>query len=182
MKISKMVLMALASFALSTAAFAETQFTANLVAPAGTFARTGTAPVVIHIDHYSSDAEVQRLAGVLQQKGPSALRDALWDQEVGYIRVGGGLGYPIAAARSRPGNNGGRIVRLMIDRPISQAEVINNTRTVDYPFSFIEIQLDASGKGQGQFYQAARVSMTGDTLNVENYNPQPLKLLAVKAR
>jgi hypothetical protein len=182
MKISKMALIALASLALSTAAFAETQFTGNLVAPAGAFARTGTAPVVIHIDHYSSDAEVQRLAGILQQKGPNALRDALWDQEVGYIRVGGGLGYPIAAARSRPGDNGGRIVRLMIDRPISQREVINNTRTVDYPFGYIEIRLDASGKGDGQFYQAARVSMTGDTLKVENYSPQPLKLLAVKAR
>ena len=86
------------------------RFTANLVDPAGNFGRqSNTAPVLIHIDHYSSDAEVQRLAGILRQKGPDALRDALWDREVGFIRVGGGLGYPIAAARSRPAENGGRI-------------------------------------------------------------------------
>lgn len=182
MKISKTALIALASLALSTAAFAETQFTANLVAPAGTFARSGTAPVVIHIDHYSEEAQINRLAGILQQKGPSALRDALWDQEVGYIRIGGGLGYPIAAARSRPAEGGGQIVRLMIDRPISQREVIDNSRTVDYPFGFIEIKLDGKGQGTGEFYQAAKVSLNGDTLKVENYSPQPLKLLAVKTR
>lgn len=182
MKIGKTALIALASLALSTAAFAETLFTANLVAPAGTFARSGTAPVAIHLDHYSEEAQIDRLAGILRQKGPDALRDALWDQEVGYIRIGGGLGYPIAAARSRPDDNGGQIIRLMIDRPISQREVINNSRTVDYPFAFIEIKLDAKGQGTGEFYQAAKVSLNGDTLKVENYSPQPLKLLAVKKR
>ena len=181
MKLSKTALVALASLTLSTAAFAETVFTANLVAPAGSFSRTGTAPVAIHIDHYSEDAQVDRLAGILQQKGPNALRDALWDQEVGYIRIGGGLGYPIAAARSHD-ENGGRVIRLMIDRPISPREVINNSRTVDYPFAYVEIKLDAKGQGTGEFYQAAKVSLKGDTLTVENYSPQPLKLLGVKAR
>jgi hypothetical protein len=171
------------ALALSTAAFAETQFTGNLVAPAGTARHTGTAPVLIHIDHYTEDAQVQRLQGILQQKGPDALREALWDQEAGYLRIGGGLGYPIAAARSHATPDGGTIVRLMIDRPIAQYEVINNLRTVDYPFAFVEIKLDRNGKGDGQFYQAAKVSMTGnDTLHVENYSPQPLKLLNVHAR
>jgi hypothetical protein len=159
------------------------QFMANLVDPAGHFGRRSgsTAPVVIHIDHYSSDAEVQRLTGILGQKGPEALRDALWNDEVGYIRVGGGLGYPIAAARTRETPEG-RVVRIMIDRPISQREVINNTRTVDYPFSYIEFKLDRNGKGDGQFFQAAKVSLTNSTLNVESYSPQPLRLLGVHAR
>jgi hypothetical protein len=157
------------------------QFTANLVDPAGAFGAT-TAPMVIHIDHYSSDAEIQQLATVLQQKGPNALRDALWDKEVGYLRIGGGLGYPIAVARSHPAPNGGRLVRLMIDRPISPREVINNSRTVDYPFGFIELKLDASGKGEGTFYQAAKVKLSGGKLDIENYSPQPLRLLAVRGR
>jgi hypothetical protein len=180
---SVMALTISAALALSTAAFAETQFTGTLVAPAGTAVRTGSAPVVIHIDHYTEDAQVQRLKGILQSKGSSALRDALWDQEAGYIRIGGSLGYPIAAARSHQAPDGGTIIRLMIDRPIAQWEVINNLRTVDYPFAFVEIHLDRNGKGAGEFYQAAKVSMTGnDQLNVENYSPQPLKLLAVQER
>jgi hypothetical protein len=179
----KTALAAFAALALSTAAYAEThQLTGNLVAPAGTARRAGSEPVMIHIDHYTEDAEVQRLQGILQQKGPNALRDALWDQEAGYLRIGGSLGYPIAAARSHPAPDGGTIIRLMIDRPIAQYEVINNLRTVDYPFAFVEIKLDRNGRGDGQFYQAAKVRMTGnDRLEVENYSPQPLKLLAVRA-
>jgi hypothetical protein len=155
----------------ATAAFAQShgeQLTGNLVDPAGTLGRfrSNTAPVVIHIDHYTEDAEVQRLAGILKQKGPDDLRDALWDQEAGYIRIGGGLGYPIAAARSHDQPDGGRVIRLMIDRPISQREV----------------KLDRTGKGEGTFYQAAKVSITGDKLDVENYSPQPLKLLGVHER
>jgi hypothetical protein len=181
---SVMALFISAALALSAAAFAEPhQITGNLVAPAGTARHAGTAPVVIHIDHYTEDAEVQRLQGILQRQGPNALRDALWDREAGFIRIGGSLGYPIAAARAHPTPDGGQVIRLMIDRPIAQWEVINNLRTVDYPFAFVEIKLDRNGRGQGDFYQAARVSMTGnDTLHVENYSPQPLKVLAVRAR
>src|SRR5579872_3419419 len=104
------------------------QIMANLVDPAGHFGHRGgsTAPIVIHLDHYSSDADVERLSGILAGKGPDALREALWNQEVGYLRVGGGLGYPIAAARSHETPNG-RVIRMMIDRPISQREVLNNT-------------------------------------------------------
>lgn len=180
---SVMALAFSAALALSTAAFAETVFTGTLVAPAGTARHTGSTPVAIHIDHYTEDAQVERLKNILQQKGPDALREALWDQEAGYIRIGGSLGYPIAAARSHQLPDGGTLIRLMIDRPIAQYEVINNLRTVDYPFAYVEIKLDRTGKGDGQFYQAAKVSMTGDDrLTVENYSPQPLKLLAVHAR
>ena len=179
---SVMALTISAALALSAAAFAETQFTGTLVALAGTAVRAGSAPVVIHIDHYTEDATVQRLQGILGRKGPDALREALWDQEAGYIRIGGSLGYPIAAARSHATPDGGTIVRLMIDRPIAQYEVINNLRTVDYPFAYVEIKLDRNGKGDGEFYQAARVSLVGDKVDVENYSPQPLKLLNVHAR
>jgi hypothetical protein len=174
----------------STAAFAQSafsgdrgeQFSANLVDPNGHFGRRGasTAPILIHIDRYSSDTEVQQLSGVLAQKGPEALREALWNQEVGYIRVGGGLGYPIAAARSKDTPDG-RVVRIMIDRPIASREVLNDTFSVDYPFSYIEIKLDANGKGDGQFFAAAKVSLKEGTLKVESFSPQPLRLLGVQA-
>ncbi|HSS77074.1 MAG TPA: hypothetical protein VLV54_10045 [Thermoanaerobaculia bacterium] len=141
-----------------------------------------TAPVVIHIDHYSSDQEVANLKGILAEKGPDALRDALWDLEAGYIRVQGGLGYPIAVARSKPEADGGRVIRLMIDRPISFREAANNLRSVDYPFSYIEIHLDASGKGEGKLIAAAKVTLTGSTVEIESLGVQPFKLLDVHSR
>lgn len=153
------------------------RFTATLANPTG----GGTSPVMIHIDRYSTEAEVQKLAGILKDKGPDALRDALWDLEAGYIRVGGGLGYPIAVARSRPTDKG-RVVRIMMDRPISFRESVSNARTLDYPFSYIEMTLDNNGKGEGRFFAAAQVTMTAGTVDIESYSPQPLRLLGVQKR
>ena len=153
------------------------QFTATVANPVG----GGTSPVMIHIDRYSTDAQVQKLAGILRDKGPDALRDTLWDLEAGYIRVGGGLGYPIAVARSRQTDKG-RVVRLMMDRPISFRESVNNARSTDYPFGYIEINLDGNGKGEGRFFAAAKVTMTAGTVDIESYSPQPLRLLGVQKR
>jgi hypothetical protein len=154
------------------------QFTATLANMEG----GGTAPVVIHIDHYSSDSEIQRLKGILADKGPNALRDALWDLEAGYIRVGGGLGYPIAVATSRPDGKGGRIIRLMLDRPLSYRELVNDALTRDYPFSYAEINLNGSGKGEGKFIAAAKVSITAGTVDIESFGIQPWRLLNIRAR
>ena len=153
------------------------RFTATLANPVG----GGTSPVMIHIDRYSTDAEIQKLAGILKDKGPDALRDALWDLEAGYIRVGGGLGYPIAVARSRPVDKG-RAIRIMMDRPISFRESVSSARSLDYPFGYIEINLDNNGKGEGRFFAAAQVTMTAGTVDIESYSPQPLRLLAVQKR
>jgi len=140
----------------------------------------GTAPVVIHIDHYSSDQEVANLKSVLAAKGPDGLRDALWDLEAGYIRVKGGLGYPVAAARSKPDAGGGRVIRLMIDRPLSFREEANSLRSADYPFSYVELHLDAGGKGDGKFIAAAKVTLdVNNTVDIESLGVQPFKLLDV---
>jgi hypothetical protein len=143
----------------------------------------GTAPVVIHIDHYTSDAEVANLKGILASKGPDALRDALWNLEAGYIRIGGGLGYPIAVARSKPDGKGGRLVRLMLDRPIAFRELANNTRSVDYPFTYLELNLDQAGNGEGKMIVAAKVTLTGEnSVEIESLGTQPIKILQVKPR
>jgi hypothetical protein len=169
---------ALVLCAISAEASRAEQFTATLVNPEG---RPSTALVVIHIDLYSTDAEVQKLSAILADKGPDALAEALWDLEKGYIRIGGGLGYPIAVARSRPDGTG-RIVRIMMDRQISFREATSGARSLDYPFSYIEIRLDRDGKGEGQMYAAAKVSLTAATLDIENYSALPLKLLNVQAK
>jgi hypothetical protein len=169
---------ALALSAISAGESRAEQFTATLVNPEG---RPTTAPVVIHIDQYSTDAEVQKLAGILADKGPDALREALWDLQKGYIRIGGGLGYPIAVARSRL-EGAGRVVRIMMDRPISFREIASGARSLDYPFSYIELKLDQDGKGEGQMFAAAKVSLAGGTVDIENYKLLPRKLLYVRAK
>jgi len=178
---SKNAFLAVAVFLISSALNAQPQgeqFSGTLVNLIG----GSSAPVVIHVDRYSSDEEVARLKGILASKGPDALREALWDLEAGYIRVGGGLGYPIAVARSKPDGKGGRLVRLMLDRPLSFRELANDTRSTDYPFTFIELNLDRAGNGEGKMIAAAKVSLSGDSVDVENLGTQPIKILQVKRR
>src|SRR4051794_12583287 len=180
-RLSKTAFLAIAVFLISGALNAQPrgeQFSGALVNLIG----GSSAPVVIHIDHYSSDDEVARLKGILADKGPNALRDALWDLEAGYIRVGGGLGYPIAVATSRPDGKGGRVIRLMLDRPLSYRELVNDALTRDYPFSYVELNLNGNGKGEGKFIAAAKVSITAGTVDIESFGIQPWRLLNVRAR
>lgn len=162
-------------------AFAAERFTAVVVESAADVGQSATAPVVIQINDWSTDQQVRNLAGILKEKGPDGLREALWDLEAGWIRVGGGLGYPIAVARSTPTDKGRRIV-LMTDRPVQFFEVWNNARSLDYPFTYIEIDLGPDGKGQGRFIPAAKVRMSGNALDVESFNVQPARLLNVQRK
>jgi hypothetical protein len=160
---------------------AEDRFSAVVVESAADTGRSATAPVLIHVEEWSTDQQVQNLAGILKQKGPDGLREALWNLEAGWIRVGGGLGYPIAVARSKKTDKGRHIV-LMTDRPIQFFEVWNSARSLDYPFTYIELDLGPDGKGEGKFIPAAKVRISGSTLDVESFGIQPARLLNVQAK
>jgi hypothetical protein len=180
-RVRKGWLAAAAALLLSAAGAARAgteHFSATLVNPGG---RPSTAPIVVHIDRYSSGAEIQKLSAILADKGPEGLRDALWELEVGYIRIGSGLGYPVAVAISQP-TDAGRRIRLMMDRPISFRELARGARSLDYPFSYLEIDLGKDGKGEGKMFAAAKISLTAGTIDVENYSFVPLRLLNVRGR
>src|SRR5260370_11590054 len=54
-------------------------------------------PFVLHVDHYATGGEIQRLTGILAAKGPYSLRDELWKSQAGYLSIGGGIGFPVGA-------------------------------------------------------------------------------------
>lgn len=45
---------------------------------------------------------------------------------------------------------GGRMIFLMTDRPIRMWEAMNRPRTIDYPFTLIQLQVDKDGNGVGK--------------------------------
>lgn len=173
--LASLCVLALAAIAAAPAHGEE--FTATLVDMEG----GGSTTIVIRIDQYSTDAEIQKLKEVLAEKGQNALRDALWDVEKGHLRVGANLGYPIAVARQRATENG-RVIRLGIVRPLSFRELISGALSTDYPFSRIELVLDKDGKGEGEMIAAAKVSLEGDSIEIESYTARPLKLLNVRVQ
>jgi hypothetical protein len=133
----------------------------------------------IYVYDYSTEEEVQRLADTLANKGAKALREELWDLEKGWLRIGDSLGYPIAVARSQTTGDG-RHIFLVADRPIQFFESWRGARSLDYPFSFIEIRVGKDGKGEGQFIPAAEVRLARSGVQVESYAFQPSTLLGVR--
>lgn len=141
--------------------------------------------VDITINRWSTQAETQRLTAVLKDKGPEHLLDALQDvKSVGTIRTPGNLAYDLRFASSEPGADGGTRVFLATDRPISYWEAVNRPRLSDYPFTFIELRLDGDGGGVGKLSLATKVSLSkdGNTVELENYDAQPIALNEIRRK
>jgi hypothetical protein len=137
-------------------------------------------PFILSVDHYAGGAEVQYLTGLLAEKGPFSLRDELWKHSAGYLRIGGRIGYPVAAVLSQETATG-RKLTVVLNRPLSAFEVQYYARSSMYPFSVLELELDQNGEGHGTLIGAARMRMRGDTLEIQSLGVQPLRLLAVRA-
>lgn len=137
-------------------------------------------PFVLHVDHFATDGEIQRLTGILAAKGPYSLRDELWKNQVGYLSIGGGIGLPVGAVLVQDTPDG-RTLRVLLNRRLANFEVQNYTRSSKYPFTVLELHLDRNGRGNGVLVGAAQMKISGDTLTVKSLGNLPVRLLAVRA-
>ncbi len=147
---------------------------------------TGRSAVVeIGVYRWSTDEERERLLTTLQEFGRDKLIDELQKirPPVGYIRTPGSVAYDLYSARSRPMPDGSRRVVLATNRRVSFREVAGSARSLQYQLTFIEIHVDADGKGEGKLVPAAKI--TWDTkdkrIEIENYSSLPVDLLDVTA-
>ena len=145
--------------------------------------RTGATPVDIVIERYSTDAESERLLAIFKEKGPEALLDALRDTpRVGYIRTPDSLAYDLHYARQAPAEDGGKRIVLATDRPIGFWEAANRPRSLDYPFTLIELRVNDEGEGVGKLSIATKITLSGSVLALENFGNQPVMLNQVRRR
>ena len=158
------------------------EFTAFAVSM-GAYAGTGTANLIFTVNRWSSETEKEAMFTALREKGPQALVDILQrTQRVGSIRTPQSVGYDLRLAIQEPGKDGGRRVILATDRPINFYEATNRPFTIEYPFTVIDMQVPAKGKGEGTMSIAARIIPAGKNVVVENYDTQPVRLTTVETR
>jgi len=148
--------------------------------------RRRTGMVEIGIDRWSSDRQLDALIDTLRTRGANKmLNDLRRAPRVGFIRTPDHVGWDIHFASVSPTEDGGQKIVLATDRPIRFWEAANLTRTLNYPFTLIEIRLDKNGRGEGRMSVATRITLSRDgrTLELENYASQPvlLKKVAVRA-
>src|SRR4029077_12003877 len=119
-----------------------------------------TAVVDFTIERWSTDDERQNLLDIIvENKDP---RDKLLNAlqklpKVGYIRTPTSLSWDLHYARQNPSGDGGRQIVLATDRPMGFWEVRDQTRTIDYPFTIIEMHLDKDDKGQGKILVGTKI-------------------------
>ena len=142
---------------------------------------TGTVDIVI--DHWSTDAERDKLRSALREGGADGLLRSLQKvKEVGRISTPGTVGFPLRFARQVTTATGGRRILIGTDRVISFLELRNQPRTVDYPFMLIDIRMDASGKGEGKLMPLAKITEDRDHIvEIENYASEPVRLTGVRS-
>jgi len=145
---------------------------------------TGKANVLtIVISRWSTDQEREMLLETLQEFGRDKLIDALIKirPTVGYMRLPNSIGYDLYYARDNVSPDGSRHVVIATNRYVNFREVQNNTRSMQYQLTLIEIHLDKDGKGEGKMVPAAKVSWDKKEkkIEVENYNALPVDLLNV---
>ena len=145
---------------------------------------TGRSSIVnITIDRWSTDEEREKLLQTLQEFGPDKLVDTLQKirPTVGFMRTPNSRGYTLYYARLQPNPDGSRRVVVATDRPVAFGEASNNTRSMQYRFTLVELHLDKDGKGDGKMVAAAKISWDKEAkkLEIENYNALPVDLMSV---
>ena len=141
----------------------------------------GITPLKIRINRWTTDADDERLLGVLRDKGQDAFLQALLDHNaVGSISTPTSLKYDFFYARQSIMPDGVRRIMLISDRPMTPMERASSALSRDYPFTVIDLRIPKEGKGEGTLAQMVQLKLLGNILAIENLATGPMKLAEVK--
>ncbi|PYR70084.1 MAG: hypothetical protein DMF88_03810 [Acidobacteria bacterium] len=157
------------------------RFTANAVSLSPEYG-TGQRIVEITVDRWSANAEREQLVAALQQKGSDELLKQLQKTKpVGRIRTPDSLGYDLHYADQQRDADGARTIVIATDRPIGFSEATNRPRSIDYPFTVIQMKLDRDGTGKGTLSYATRITAKNNVIELEDFASQPIMLNNIKS-
>jgi hypothetical protein len=146
-----------------------------------------TATVDFRIERWSTDEERQTLLSILVEekdryRANQALLKALQRMpKAGFIRTPDRLAWDLRYARQHPMEDGGRQLVLATDRPIGFWEARNQPRTMDYPFTILEVRLNKEDKGEGKMLAGTQIYIDKNkNLVLENYGQQPVRLNEIR--
>jgi hypothetical protein len=154
----------------------------------GLSTRSTTRTFTLNINGLTSDDQAKQYLGTLQENGQDDLLKDISKQNLGSFSVGGQLGRNINVVRVSDVGEQKRFF-IVFERWLQFAELRGGYRSVDYPFSVIELFIDnKTGKGSGTYIEAARIRWDSDKKNnqyqveIENFATFPSKLLGVQQR
>jgi hypothetical protein len=187
-KISVLVLaMSSASVQVVAAASVKSAFDLPQTYSATAFGQAGAAAgksfgLTVYITGWTSDQEVHQFATILKNKGPNGLVSSLEKtKDVGRLSRTGSVGFGLRIARIRQIPDAGFRTILATNRPISFPELYHATRSRDYQFGIVVLNVDKNGNGTGSFAPACKVKFNKKgELEIEHYGQKPLRLADVR--
>jgi hypothetical protein len=151
-----------------------------------------TAVLRIRITRWSTPEERERLITTAIEKGQDALlRELQRMPDHGRMSIpawtgpdphNARLGWELHYAFATPGEDGGLRIGIATDRYIGFWEARNQPRTIDYPFTLIEMRLDQNGRGVGKMAVATKIEFDRNKkqMVLENYASEPVRLNEIK--
>jgi len=191
MQLQKLSLTAIAMLSMSVPMAAaenpKSSFDLPLTYSATAFGQAGAAAgksfgLTLYVTGWTSDQEVQEFAATLKKSGPNGLVSALEKtKDVGRLAPTGSVGSGFRIARIRKNPEAGYRIIMATNRPISFPELYNGTRSRDYQFGIVVLNVDNYGKGTGTFAPACKVKFNKKgELEIEHYGQKPLRLANVR--
>jgi hypothetical protein len=156
---------------------------------------TGTTFTVDYtVERWTTPEERERLITTVLERGTDVLLGelqkmpshgrmrvpALQGPDPLQLRVGWDLRY----AWQEKNAEGGRRIVLATDRYIPWWEAANRPRTVDYPFTLIEIRARSDGTGEGKMSIATKIDFdkARNLIELETYASEPIRLQKVQIK
>lgn len=172
-----------AALSCSAAAYAQTTITGTAVTYGTGFnTRMRSSSFTLRIRGETSDAETKRLLRVLQDGGQDKLLDELQKNDLGSFSLGGGIGRRVNAVRIERVGDRTR-VRAVLARWLGFGELRGGYRSLDYPFSYIELMIDPrTGRGDGTFFAAAKIRFHNNDVEIEDFGILPGRLMRAQVR
>jgi len=131
----------------------------------------GNAGVTIYINKLATQQDVNEIVEMLRTRGPQAVVQKLYSMDNGRFSPVGRVGTSLGLIRVFTKPTGERVIRALASRPETFREMYGMTRSDDYPFGILEIQLDKDGKGQGVIIVATKIDFDKDgMLQMESYD------------
>jgi hypothetical protein len=149
--------------------------------------RMVTTNFTLRINRETPPDQAANYLARLQDGGQDALMRSIRDQDLGTFSVGNSLGRTINAVAEQM-VNGHRRIYVVFERWTRFAEARGGYRSLDYPFGYVEVDIDpATGKGEGTYIAAAKIRWKNDSKNgphveVEDFATFPARLLNVRAK
>lgn len=142
--------------------------------------------VDVWVNSYTSDTDAKTMAAALLEGGSASLLKQLEDaKSIGKVRLTGRAGfYDFKLIRSHQ-VEGGRRIYLVGDRPMGFLEVAGGSRSMDYPFGIMQLDLKTNKKGkeegQGAMLYAAKIKvLENNRIELESYGVGAIKLMGVR--